>query len=57
MIPLISTLRVKTLIGMFTKMPLTDNKTFRLFSLFMARRKELTSTVDEQLAEKRIGRI
>ena len=54
MTPQISTIPAKTLIGMSTEMSLTDNKTFRLFSLFMPRRKELSTLVDEQVYDLRV---
>lgn len=41
--PRIETIEEKQLIGMFEAMSLVDNKTFKLFSTFMPRRKEIQS--------------
>ncbi len=51
--PRIKILNERKLVGMFASMSLAENKTFKLFSAFMPRRKEILDSINNDvLGEK-----
>lgn len=49
--PRIKILKEKKLVGMFVSMSLAENKTFKLFSTFMPRRKEILNSINNDVLD------